>query len=77
MLKVEPEHEEAYTTLTRRGIEFPDILTAYDAVAMWVTQNGSMIEALPSREVYFANVLEASMDDEVCDIAFPYVPNQS
>ncbi|MGC4175448.1 MerR family transcriptional regulator [Demequina sp.] len=74
-LKREPEHEEAFTTLTREGIEFPNILAAYDAVAMWVVQNGSPIEALPSREVYFADVINEPMDAEVCDIAYPYVPN--
>ena len=75
VLRREAEHEEAYTTLTREGIEFPNILAAYDAVAMWVTQNGSMIESMPSREVYFADVINVPMDAEVCDIAFPYVPN--
>jgi len=75
ILRREAEHEEAYTTLTREGIEFPHILAAYDAVAMFVTQNGSMIEKMPSREVYFADVVNVPMDAEVCDVAFPYVPN--
>jgi DNA-binding transcriptional MerR regulator len=74
VLKREPEHQEAYTTLTREGIEFPNILAAYDAVAMWVIENGSMIESLPSREVYFADVINVSMDTEVCDVAYPYAP---
>ena len=75
VLKVEPEHDEAYTTVTRKGLEFPDILAAYDAVAMWVTQHGTMREDLPSREVYFANVIAEPMDAPVCDIAFPYTPS--
>ena len=51
-------HDEAYTTVTREGIEFPHILAAYDAVAMWVIEHGSMIESMPSREVYFADVIK-------------------
>ena len=77
ILKREPEHEEAYTTLTREGIEFPNILAAYDAVAMWVIENGTMIESLPSREVYFADVIKEPMDAPVCDIAFPYTPGKA
>lgn len=75
VLKVEPEHDEAYTTVTRAGLEFPDILAAYDAVAMWVTQHGTLLEGLPSREVYFANVIDEPMDAPVCDVAFPFVPS--
>lgn len=74
ILKREAAHEEAFTTLTREGIEFPNIVAAYDAVAMWVIQNGSMIESLPSREVYFTDVINEPMDAPVCDVAFPYVP---
>jgi DNA-binding transcriptional MerR regulator len=77
VLKREAAHEEAYTTLTREGIEFPHIVAAYDAVAMWVIENGSMIESLPSREVYFADVVKEPMDAPVCDVAFPYVPNKA
>jgi len=72
VLKREPAHEEAYTTLTREGMEFPHILAAYDAVAMWVIENGSMIESLPSREVYFADVLKQPMDAPVVDVAYPF-----
>lgn len=73
-LRVEAEHQEAYTTLTKKGIEFPAILDAYGAVAAWVHENGAMLERLPSREVYFTNVLTAGDDDPVCDVAFPYEP---
>lgn len=75
VLRLEPEHHEAFTTVTRAGLEFPDILAAYDAVAMWVTQNGTMLEALPSREVYFADVIAQPMDAPVCDITFPFTPH--
>lgn len=72
VLKREPVHEEAYTTLTREGMEFPHILAAYDAVAMWVIENGSMIESLPSREVYFTDVIKQPMDAPVVDVAYPF-----
>ena len=71
-LRVEPAHEEAYATLTKAQIEFPDILSAYDSVASWVMAHGAMIESLPSREVYFTDVLESRDDQPVCDVAFPY-----
>ncbi|GMA35892.1 hypothetical protein GCM10025876_20960 [Demequina litorisediminis] len=73
VLKVEEEHEEAYTDVTRAGLEFPDILAAYDAVAMWVTQHGAPHPDMPSREVYVADVIQAGMDEIVASVAFPYV----
>ena len=73
VLRREAAHEEAFTTVTREGLEFPHILAAYDAVAMWVVQNGAMIESMPSREVYFADVINSAMDAPVCDVAFPFV----
>lgn len=72
-IRLEPAHDEAYTTLTKAGVEFPDILTAYDEVARWVMAHGSMIETLPSREVYFTDVMAAGDDDPACDVAYPYV----
>lgn len=73
-LRLEPEHDEAYVDVTRTELEFPAILAAYDAVAMWVTQHGSMLEGMPSREVYVADVIQAGMDEVVASVAFPYVP---
>lgn len=73
-IRVEPAHQEAYTTLARREVEFPDILGAYDAVAGWVLAHGAMLERLPSREVYFTNVMAAGPEDPACDVAFPYEP---
>lgn len=75
VLKVEEEHEEAFTDVTRTGLEFPDILAAYDAVAMWVTQHGTPRDDMPSREVYVADVIQAGMNEVVASVAFPYVPN--
>ena len=74
VLKVEAEHLEVYTDVTREGLEFPAILAAYDAVAMWVTQHGAPLASMPSREVYVADVIQAPMGTVVASVAFPFAP---
>ncbi|GGJ23094.1 MerR family transcriptional regulator [Deinococcus roseus] len=71
-IRIEPEHPEAFTTITKGQCVFPEILKAYDAVSLWLREQGRMCSMLSSREVYFANWDEAGPDDLVCDIAFPY-----
>jgi DNA-binding transcriptional MerR regulator len=66
----EPAHREAYTRLTKAQIEYPQILSAYDAVAQWIGANG-LSSAGPPREVYFADWDASGPTDEVCDVAFP------
>ncbi|MFD1147504.1 MerR family transcriptional regulator [Saccharothrix hoggarensis] len=68
--RVEPAHREAYVRLKKAQVVFPQILSAYDAVATWVKENDLVIADSP-REVYFADIAAAGPDDEVCDIAFP------
>lgn len=68
--RVEPAHREAYTRLRKAQVEFPQILTAYDAVERWIAQSGQQ-RAGPPREVYFTDVMATGPDDEVTDIAFP------
>jgi DNA-binding transcriptional MerR regulator len=68
--RVEPAHREAYVRITKAQVEFPQILSAYDAVASWVGANGKTVVGAP-REVYFNDFAAAALDDEVCDIAFP------
>ncbi len=68
--RVEPAHREAYVRLTKAQVVFPQILSAYDAVAVWIKENGFTIHDAP-REVYFADFDAAGPEDEVCDIAFP------
>lgn len=70
-VRLEPAHAEAYTTLTREQVQFPEILKAYDAVADWLTANGRE-GTLPPREVYFGDMMTAGPDDQVCDVAFPF-----
>lgn len=66
----EPAHREAYVTLTKAQVEYPQILSAYDAVGRWVTANGFHTTGSP-REVYFGDWDHAGPADEVCDVAAP------
>lgn len=68
--RIEPAHREAYTRIRKSQVDFPQILSAYDAVEQWITKNGKTMSGLP-REVYFADFMSAGPDDEVVDIAFP------
>jgi DNA-binding transcriptional MerR regulator len=68
--RTEPAHREAYTTLTKAQVAYPQILSAYDAVEAWTRDNGHTITGSP-REVYFTDFDAAGPDDPVTDIAFP------
>jgi DNA-binding transcriptional MerR regulator len=68
--RVEPAHREAYVRIAKAQVEFPQILSAYDAVERWIAAKGRRV-AGPPREVYFADFDAAAPTDEVCDIAFP------
>jgi DNA-binding transcriptional MerR regulator len=68
--RVEPAHREAFTTITKGQVRYPDILSAYDAVESWVANNGERIAGAP-REVYFSDMMGADDNTEVADIAFP------
>lgn len=68
--RVEPAHREAYTRIPKAQLDYPQILSAYDAVEQWITANGRRMSASP-REVYFTDVMKAGPEDEVADIAFP------
>jgi DNA-binding transcriptional MerR regulator len=70
--RVEAAHQEAYVTITRAELEYPQILSAYDAVAHWIATAG-LSQAGPPREVYWrdVNVAAAAPAEPVCDIAFP------
>jgi effector-binding domain-containing protein len=66
----EPAHREAYVRITKAQVEYPQILSAYDAVAEWIGSHGHNVAGSP-REVYFADWDAAGPTEEVCDIAFP------
>ncbi len=68
--RVEPVHRESFTRITKAQVEFPQILSAYDAVMQWLEAANTPITGAP-REIYFVDFSEAAATDEVCDIAFP------
>jgi DNA-binding transcriptional MerR regulator len=68
--RIEPAHREAYTRITVAQVEFPQILSAYEAVERWVQQNGKEVIG-PPREVYLGDFAHLAPNDEGCDIAFP------
>jgi DNA-binding transcriptional MerR regulator len=68
--RVEPAHREAYTTVTRAQVRYPDIVSAYDGVERWISENGKTVTG-PPREVYFADPSEGDENEPVADIAFP------
>jgi DNA-binding transcriptional MerR regulator len=71
-VRAEPAHREAYVTITRAQLEYPQILSAYDAVADWISSAG-LAPAGPPREVYLqgVNVAAAAPGDPVCHVAYP------
>lgn len=68
--RIEPAHREAYTEITKAQVEFPQILSAYEAVEKWVGEHGRQIIGSP-REVYVDDFMNLGPDDHGCDIAFP------
>jgi DNA-binding transcriptional MerR regulator len=68
--RVEPAHREAYVRLTKAQVEYPQILSAYDAVSQWLDRNGHTAWLGP-REIYSPGFPSAGPADEVCDVAFP------
>jgi DNA-binding transcriptional MerR regulator len=69
-MRSEPAHHEAYVRITKAQVAYPQILSAFDAVAQWIGSNGKQVAAAP-REIYFADWDAAGPNDEVCDVSFP------
>jgi DNA-binding transcriptional MerR regulator len=71
-VRLEVAHREAYVTISRAQLEFPQILSAFDAVGQWLAGSGRC-QAGPPREVYLTgtDVAAAAPGDPVCDVAFP------
>ena len=71
-VRTEQAHRVAYVTITRAQLEFPQILSAFDAVADWIAPAG-LCQAGPPREIYprGVDVGAAAPGDPVCQIAFP------
>lgn len=66
----EPAHREAYVRLRKAQVQYPQILSAYDAVAQWIAEQQLSMSAAP-REIYFTDFMAAGPDDEACDVAYP------
>jgi hypothetical protein len=73
-VRVEPAHMEAFLPLTRRRLALPALGAAYDELGLWVATNARMLDHIPPREVYIADVMNAGDDDHVCDVTFPFEP---
>jgi hypothetical protein len=69
-MREEPAHREAYVRITKAQVAFPQILSAFEAVTMWLDDQ-KLTPAGAPREVYFTDFMAAGPDEEVCDIAFP------
>jgi DNA-binding transcriptional MerR regulator len=70
-IRIEPAHDEAFTTITKAQWDYPAILAAYDAVAGSAEVAARPKGRLSCREVYVAEPDTIGADDFVCDIAFP------
>jgi DNA-binding transcriptional MerR regulator len=71
--RIEPAHDEAFLRVRRAQVEYPQILSAFDAVLQWADDQ-QVPAAGPPREIYFADFLGATPEDEVCDVALPISP---
>ena len=68
--RLEPAHREAYVRITKAQVDYPQILSAFDAVAEWIGTHGRSVVGSP-REVYFADWAASGPIDGVCDVAIP------
>jgi len=68
--RIEPAHHEVYVRLRKSQVQYPQILSAYDAIDHWIAEQGRTATGSP-REVYFTDFMNAGPDDEVTDIARP------
>jgi effector-binding domain-containing protein len=68
--RIEPPHDEAFTTISKAEVEFPGILKAYGDVEAWLEAAQLEIAGAP-REVYFADWDAIGSHDPACDVAFP------
>lgn len=71
-IRTEPEHDEAFTTITKSEWAYPAILAAYDAVACSPEAVARPGSRLSCREVYLAEPDGIKDDDLICDVAFPW-----
>ncbi|WCC79898.1 GyrI-like domain-containing protein [Cutibacterium equinum] len=63
-------HREAWVTVTKAELEYPDIDEIYDDFEAWLEEAGMVRNGAP-REVYWANWDTTGMEEPVCDVCFP------
>lgn len=72
VLLLEPACECAYTRVDTTRFRYPAILSAYDEVYEWLTHHG-YTPTLAPREIYLTDPATAGPDDDICDIAVPFI----
>jgi len=68
--RTEPAHREAFTRITVAQVEYPQIMSAYEAVDQWTREYGREVTG-PPREVYLPGFADRGPHEDGCDIAFP------
>lgn len=74
-IRVESAHLQAYITLKRHQVAFPQILQVYQALRRWINANG-YVPAGPPREMYLEDFVLADHDTLICDVAFPIISTE-
>jgi hypothetical protein len=65
-----PAHREAYVRIQKRTVQSGGLGEVYLAIEKWASGRGLEIVAAP-RETYWTDFHDATVDDEVFDVAFP------
>lgn len=68
--RIEPAHLEAYVTVSRAELAYPEIDEIYDELEAACRERGWRRQG-PPRELYWANWDFLAMDDDACDVCFP------
>ena len=63
-------HREAWVTVTKAELEYPDIDEIYDDFDTWLEKAG-LVRNAATREVYWADWDTTGMEEPVCDVCFP------
>lgn len=69
-IRSEASHNQAFTTLRKHQVAFPQILQVYRALRQWIAANGYIVSG-PPREIYLEEFVTAAHDSLVCDVAIP------
>jgi DNA-binding transcriptional MerR regulator len=75
-IRMEPAHQEAFTTITLEQCRYPAILEAYDAVNGFIMREDLEPTGSP-REVYFVEHTKVGPNDPFCDVAWPAAPKRA